>query len=160
MLPLLPITAMAAWEPVAAAFSPLVASFSMYPLLERDGLALPYAACLAVYAAVVMKLLPAGGSGAGSGGSRSRSKATPRTFAVMTKYAAMAGIAAATALHAARATVQPPAKLPWLWDRAIVSLSFIYVVAGMAYFNWRQWNQQGEGALAAVSRPQTKAKAS
>ena len=151
MLPLMPITALAAWEPTAAAFSPLIASFSMYPLLERDGVGLAYLACLAIYAVAAIQLLPV--SGASSSG-RGSSKAARPTMAVAAKYAAAAGIAAAAALHAGRATIEPPAKLPWLWDRAFVTLSFVYISAGMAYFNWRQWNQP-----AAASRQQAKVKA-
>lgn len=142
MLPLLPITALAAWEPAAAAFGPLVAAFSMYPLLERDGLALPYAACLAIYAAVLAQLLPRGGGSGGGGG------ALPTGVVAAAKAATSGGVLAAVALHVARTLLPPPERLPWLWDRAIVSLGFLYVAAGMAYFNWRQWNQPAGGELA------------
>ena len=147
MLPLMPITALAAWEPTAAAFSPLIASFSMYPLLERDGVGLAYLACLAIYAVAAIKLLPVSGASGSGRGSGKAARST--TAAVAAKYAAVAGIVAAAVLHAARATVEPPAKLPWLWDRAFVTLSFVYILAGMVYFNWRQWNQPA----AAIRQP-------
>lgn len=151
LLPLLPITALAAWEPVAAAYAPLVAAFSMYPLLERDGLALPYAACLAIYAAAMHKLLPRMGSGGGSKTAKTRAAhggEQPVNHATAVRMVGGGGILMATALHAARILLPTPQRLPWLWDRAFVSLAFVYVVCGMAYFNWRQWRQPDGGALA------------
>ncbi|GFH14327.1 alpha-1,3-glucosyltransferase [Haematococcus lacustris] len=41
LLPLLPISMMAAHYPGLAVWTPIVAMVSMYPLLERDGLSLP-----------------------------------------------------------------------------------------------------------------------
>lgn len=54
LLPLLPVTLMAVEEPLLAALLPIAASFSMYPLLKRDGLGLAYAALLAFWAAAVV----------------------------------------------------------------------------------------------------------
>lgn len=51
LLPLLPLTALAAASPLLATWLPLVACFSMYPLLVRDGQALPYVALCALYCA-------------------------------------------------------------------------------------------------------------
>lgn len=154
LLPLLPVTALAAWEPVAAALAPLVAAFSMYPLLERDGLALPYAACLAIYAAAMHRLLPRNGSGGGEGAAKTRAARSverPAGPTAAVRAAAAGGVISAVALHAARALLSPPERLPWLWDRAFVSLAFVYAACGMAYFNWRQWNQPACGELAGSS---------
>ncbi|KAI8465567.1 MAG: ALG6, ALG8 glycosyltransferase family-domain-containing protein [Monoraphidium minutum] len=142
LLPLMPITALAAWEPAAALVAPAAAAFSMYPLLERDGLALPYAATIAVYLSVMLKLRAAAfGPGGGKGGA-ARGQAGGWAAA-----AAWGGAGAALALHAARALLPPPVRLPWLHDRAFVSLAFACVAGGMAYFNWRQWAQPCGGAL-------------
>ncbi|GFH26541.1 alpha-1,3-glucosyltransferase, partial [Haematococcus lacustris] len=46
LLPLLPISMMAAHYPGLAVWTPMVAMVSMYPLLERDGLSLPYVALM------------------------------------------------------------------------------------------------------------------
>lgn len=51
LLPLLPVMMLAPWEPRLATWLPLIASFSMYPLLERDGLTLTYFACCLLYLA-------------------------------------------------------------------------------------------------------------
>jgi hypothetical protein len=145
LLPLMPITALAAWEPDAAIWGPVVAAFSMYPLLERDGLALPYAGAIAMYLAVMGKLRDAAFSGSG----------TPQRaagwLAAAGQGAIWGGGAAALALHAARALLPPPERLPWLWDRAFISLAFVYVVAGMCYFNWRQWAQPASGGIVSAT---------
>ena len=52
-MPLLPLTLAAGREPTLAAWLPLLACFSMFPLLVRDGVGLPYVAAAAVYGAVM-----------------------------------------------------------------------------------------------------------
>ena len=49
LLVLLPVTLLAGMEPELAYWLPVVASFSMYPLLKRDGLCVAYAAALLVW---------------------------------------------------------------------------------------------------------------
>ena len=49
LLVLLPVTLLAGYEPELAYWLPLVASFSMYPLLKKDGLCLAYAAVLLLW---------------------------------------------------------------------------------------------------------------
>jgi alpha-1,3-glucosyltransferase len=142
LLPLLPITALAAFEPLAALWGPLAAAFSMFPLLERDGVAGAYAACLAMYAAAMLQLWPrhaAGGKGAVA------SEAWPDRALRMVL---ICGAAASAVLHALRVAVAAPERLPWLHDRLAVSLAFVYFCGGMGYFNWRQWNQPLDGQIA------------
>jgi len=140
LLPLLPVTALAAWEPEAAVWGPLVAAFSMFPLLERDGVALPYAACLIVYATVMLALRPQKTPSAkkAQGG---------RSSGLVVQLATVGGGAVGLLLHALRLLLPPPERLLWLHDRLFVSWSFLYVMGGMLYFNWRQWNQQQGGRL-------------
>ena len=54
LLPLLPVTLLADRHPVLALWLPAVATFSMYPLLKKDGLSLAYAACLLAWAGVAL----------------------------------------------------------------------------------------------------------
>jgi alpha-1,3-glucosyltransferase len=51
LLPLLPVTLLAAWHPGLAWWLPIISTFSMYPLLRRDGLTLAYAGCILLFAA-------------------------------------------------------------------------------------------------------------
>lgn len=55
LLPLLPLTLLAGDERVSllAAWLPVVGAFSMYPLLVRDGVALPYIALTVSYAVLM-----------------------------------------------------------------------------------------------------------
>ncbi|EFJ46865.1 hypothetical protein VOLCADRAFT_62003 [Volvox carteri f. nagariensis] len=53
LLPLLPVTLLAGREPSLATWLPLLAALSMFPLLDRDGVALPYVALCALYGAVM-----------------------------------------------------------------------------------------------------------
>ena len=61
LMPLLPLTLLAPLEPRLAALITPVASFSLFPLLERDGQAVPYFA-LTTLAAVLLPALAAAGA--------------------------------------------------------------------------------------------------
>ncbi|KAL0056130.1 hypothetical protein WJX82_008001 [Trebouxia sp. C0006] len=52
LLALLPVTLLAFDQPVVAAWLPVWAAFSMYPLLKKDGLHIAYLACLLLWLAV------------------------------------------------------------------------------------------------------------
>jgi alpha-1,3-glucosyltransferase len=138
LLPLLPITMLAASEPDLALWAPVVGAFQMFPLLVRDGAATAYVASIALYLLVLTGLLPPHGGGAVS---PAHSVGSGRWRGV-----APASLAGAVALHALRVSVSAPARYPWLWDRAFVSYGFVFVAAGMAYTNYRQWNQRGTAA--------------
>lgn len=53
LLPLLPITILAGTYPSLALWTPLAASFSMYPLLHRDGVILAYIGTALLYIATM-----------------------------------------------------------------------------------------------------------
>lgn len=137
LLPLLPVAMMAAWEPELACWAPAVGALSMFPLLERDGLTLPYAALLVMHASLASGLLPHR--------TRGRHHYQPllvRLALERRRWLAGGAVAAALALHALRALVPPPARLPWLWDRAFITLSYAFIAEGMVYLNWRQHHQR------------------
>ena len=56
LLPLMPLCLLAPSEPLLAAWLPAVATFSMFPLLKKDGLGLCYAALLLLWAALPHRL--------------------------------------------------------------------------------------------------------
>lgn len=56
LLPLLPASLLSAHQPTLFAWLALVATFSLYPLLERDGQALPYALCQLGFLALTLAL--------------------------------------------------------------------------------------------------------
>ncbi|DBB04217.1 TPA: hypothetical protein ACH3X1_013248 [Trebouxia sp. C0004] len=54
LLALLPVTLLAFDQPVVAAWLPVWAALSMYPLLKKDGLSIAYLACLLLWLAVAI----------------------------------------------------------------------------------------------------------
>ncbi|MEW5314008.1 MAG: hypothetical protein WDW38_005537 [Sanguina aurantia] len=165
LLPLLPVMMLAPWEPCLATWLPLIASFSMYPLLERDGLALTYLACCLLYtafawpgfaqlAATTAAFPHAGGGGGGGPAASSRSGRAAARLAAHAAAAASAaqalcarrrvgiastGLAVAVVLHVARALVPPPPGLLWLHDRLFVTAAFIALVPCVLWLQVQQW---------------------
>ena len=147
----------AASEPFLAAWLPVAACFSMWPLLHRDGLAWAYAGCLTLWVGAVAASRPEGGEeeeeeewGGGEDNEeeekgrlrqrRRRRQQRPRTKADLALlYGPAAFVAGALALHACHALVSPPAALPWLWDAAITTYCAPVFLAAFAYLNLRMW---------------------
>jgi alpha-1,3-glucosyltransferase len=134
LLPLLPITALAALDPLLALYSPLVACLSMWPLLHRDGVIACYIAIPLIY--LVMSL-----SSAHSlfldrfiGRAKSSGRSIHMTVGSLV-------IASCLLLHLIRALIPPPENLPWLHDRAFITFGFGFFGASVLYLNWRQWER-------------------
>ncbi|GLC53216.1 hypothetical protein PLESTB_000720700 [Pleodorina starrii] len=172
LLPLLPITLMAGEEPLLAAWLPLAAALSMFPLLERDGVALPYAALCVAYGAVMAgpalrharELRQArartGVEGKGGAGGPVGSAVGGLTGWALRHWSALAGlsVAAALGLHAARLLLPPPERLPWLHDRAFISAAFGVFALSYVYLQASQWLEMGSsgGGRAAAGRGRAK----
>ena len=134
LLPLLPVTMLAATEPDLAIWGPVVGAFQMYPLLVRDGVAMAYVATIALYLVVMTAMVPKGVMAYSVDNSRWR-------------LFAKAALIGAVMLHLAELTVPPPAALPWLFDRLFITYGFLFIAAAMVYLNWRQWHQQPEAPV-------------
>ncbi|KAL6758826.1 ALG6, ALG8 glycosyltransferase family-domain-containing protein [Haematococcus lacustris] len=144
--PLPPISMMAAHYPGLAVWTPMVAMVSMYPLLERDGLSLPYVALMLLWAGLALVALPWPRASQPAAGS------TPATTETQTSRAAarLSGLLespalfsistlALIALHAAKLLVPAPAHLPWLYDRAFIALAFAVLTPIALYLQVAQW---------------------
>lgn len=153
LLPLLPVTMMAASEPEAALWGPLVAAFSMYPLLERDGAAGVYVATCAMYLLLVSALVPSkrGACAAGSNPGTSSSSSSQGYLPVWLLQAAPVAAAGLCVLCHGVRLLPPPSRLPWLWDRLHVTVAWVPITAHMLYLNWRQYHQQAPGASKAAA---------
>ena len=57
-MPLTPLSFLVNDDPLFVGWMSLVGAFSMYPLLQRDGLALAYAATLLIFAAALVAFSP------------------------------------------------------------------------------------------------------
>jgi len=141
LLPLLPISMLAASEPDLAIWGPVVGAFQMYPLLVRDGVALAYVATIAVYLLVLTALVPKDVT------AYSVNSSTWRPVAV-------AALLGGVLLHVLQVTVQPPSQLPWLFDRLFISYGFVFIAGAMVYLNWRQWHQQQPAGQAGGKKQQ------
>ncbi|TPX58459.1 hypothetical protein PhCBS80983_g03146 [Powellomyces hirtus] len=119
LLPLLPATLLILDAPFASAFFNTVAMYSLFPLLRRDVLVLPYVVLTVLWMAV-------------SAFTWSRVAAPVKLFAMIT-YSTM------LALHILEATVPPPANLPDIYVMANVLLSTGLFSLLLVYFNYRQW---------------------
>lgn len=155
LLALLPVTLLAFDQPVVAAWLPVWAAFSMYPLLKKDGLHIAYLACLLLWLAVAappsslrsgqQSAVQTGHAYTQSTGSR---RLCPRVAARFTgvsgqqllHYASLLSLLPAASIHVGQCFVQPPARLMHLYDAAYVSLSFAHIFAIAVYLNISQWS--------------------
>lgn len=168
LLPLLPVTMMAGRLPSLATWMPLVGSFSMFPLLVRDGVAVPYAALCVLYAVLmwpastalqatlaarqVPRAAPTSGAAAASEkeapseqeaaaaaiGDASRG-AKRGAWARWQPACGVAAVVVAVGLHVARVVVVPPARLLWLHDRLFITAAFGALVPMLLFLQWWQW---------------------
>lgn len=120
LLPLLPATLLALEEPAVLQWLMPYAVISMFPLLRRDGLILPYFALLAFFF-----LLP-----------KSPTRASRDSTPFILKACSIAG---ALVLHLVYLFVQPPARYPFLFEAFLTSYSFAHFVMLVVYTNWKQW---------------------
>lgn len=120
---------LAAHEADSAVWGPVVASFSMFPLLVRDGVAMAYLATNVLYVLVVTSLLP--------------TKSIKAVTVQNGKAAVLAASACvgAVCLHFLQLVVPPPDKYPWLYDRAFITYAFWFMAANMVYLNYKQWQR-------------------
>ncbi|KAJ1887524.1 Glucosyltransferase-like protein [Kickxella alabastrina] len=123
LLPLAPALLLINDESWAVNWFVQVALFSMYPLLFKDGLNVPYAV-LAVGWSVLRScpVCPA-------------DKQTPRIVFVLQWLTTLAMVA----LHAAHAFVLPPKSLPDIYVVLNVVFSCVMFVMFLVYFNYRQF---------------------
>ncbi len=115
LMPLLPVTLLWRSHPQMATWFCTVSCCSMFPLLERDGLTLAYAAAMIVLAT------------AGSWDAK-----------YWTRAAVLLPI---VACHALMAFVTPPARLPHLWIMACMLLSFAHFALLFVMLLRLQWRE-------------------
>ncbi|KAG1657002.1 hypothetical protein FOA52_012003 [Chlamydomonas sp. UWO 241] len=139
LLPLLPITALATTFPQFALWGPVVACFSMWPLLWRDGVISAYVGAIVFY---LLACLPSLATQlkdlAGKAGDKAHLRLGLWTVGTM-------GL-----LHALRYLVAPPEHLPWLHDRLFVTAACFALVCAWLWLQAAQWalpaDEDGDGA--------------
>ena len=160
LLALLPVTLLALEEPVVAAWLPVWATVSMFPLLRRDGLSIAYAACLLLWSAVAPQIVSSAaeapvatdilGKSSNAGDRDAVRTSTSGGQGVMQikksrqqflHYLSLLCALPAVCIHAAQCVLSPPARFLHLYDAAFVTLCFVPITASAAYLNTRQWSR-------------------
>eukprot|EP00897_Mesotaenium_endlicherianum_P001127 jgi/Mesen1/11014/ME000098S10405 len=141
LLPLLPATLLALEEPNLVLWFVPTATFSVYPLLLRDGLALAY------FALVLFFILAFGSPQLSSdafarqswswGGKLSGLLGSVGPF--LARRGPLCSFTGALVLHLVAVTVTPPERYPYLHQALMVTYAFLHFVVMAAYTNWRQW---------------------
>lgn len=131
LLPLLPATLLALEEPGVLLYLVPYAVISMFPLLRRDGLVLPYFALLALFF-----LLPKCPARSGAATTRDNKRLFNLFNSSILKKCSIVG---ATILHLLYLFVQPPPRYPFLFEAFLTSYSFAHFVVLVVYTNCKQW---------------------
>ncbi|KAJ9561952.1 hypothetical protein OSB04_007112 [Centaurea solstitialis] len=133
LLPLLPATILAVEEPFLFQWLTQFGLLSMFPLLSRDKLVLPYMALYGIF--ICVYYAPNGKPKARSSSSRLASLVI--AFPLLLSFA----------LHIIYLTINPPKKYPFLFEAIIMLLCFSQFVLVAIYSNRKQWilsNQQSQ----------------
>ncbi|RZC57799.1 hypothetical protein C5167_005103 [Papaver somniferum] len=127
LLPLLPATLLALEEPLLFRWLTYFALLSMFPLLCRDCLILPYVALLILF--VLIYYIP---------GIRPTKKRESSPTGLK-KLAMILVLLCSFFLHIVYVTLRPPQKYPFLFEAVIMLLSCSQFVTIAAYSNLKQW---------------------
>lgn len=125
LLPLLPATLLALEEPFLLKWITLNALFSMFPLLCRDKLVLPYTALSALFILICYHVPD-----------RRQDRKETRFFnSFMTTFLVFCSVV----LHGVYLTMDPPSRYPFLFDAVIMLLCFSQFMFLAFYSNAKQW---------------------
>lgn len=131
LLPLLPATLLALEEPELIRWLVPIATFSMLPLLRRDGLLLPFVALLWLFYLICCR----------SSGPDLQDKveAKGRGSDLVFRYVGVFSCTFAILLSLGYVMIPPPVRYPYLFDALIVSFCFLHLIPLVVYYNWCQW---------------------
>ncbi|GAV75662.1 Alg6_Alg8 domain-containing protein [Cephalotus follicularis] len=127
LLPLLPASLLAMDFPRPFGWFTDYALFSMFPLLCRDQLILPY---MALYALFILLRHPPGGR---IDATKTHGSATLLTILIGFLYLC------SYTFHIIYLTAHPPEKYPFLFEAIIMLLCFSYFISFTLYSNAKQW---------------------
>jgi len=126
LFPLLPASLMCfIVDPLILIWFELVATFSLYPLLEKDGLAIPYFAISFLFFIMCFTLC--------------ENRSPERRYLLDNVFFAIS-ISGMLLIHVASAILPVPTIYPDLYVVLIAMFSFVHFFGFYIYFNWRQWN--------------------
>ena len=131
-------------EPKVIVLFIATATFSMYPLLSRDGLVVPYVVTLLTFVFFAWNIAPVapfeqsrgGGGGGGGGGTTTVVELSSGPWFQM--YA-MCSVMCMLVLHALPLLVAPPARYPDLFVLLLCAYCCAQFLLAWAYSTWRVW---------------------
>ncbi|KAF6153700.1 hypothetical protein GIB67_000933 [Kingdonia uniflora] len=128
LLPLLPASLLALEEPLLFKWLTYYALFSMFPLLCRDNLIIPYIALLALF---ILICYPPNGR-------RQPTSRTHSMFSLKTLVMILL-LLSSFILQIMYLTLRPPERYPFLFEAMIMLLCFSQFVLLAGYTNTKQW---------------------
>lgn len=124
LLPLLPASLLAMEEPFLFTWMTLYALFSMFPLLHRDKLVLPYLALSALF--ILLNHVPNG-------------RRTTRNTSSLRSFVIAVSVLCSVVLHVVYLSMHPPSRYPFLFEALIMLVCFSQFVFLTVYTNAKQW---------------------
>ncbi|KAK9048720.1 hypothetical protein SSX86_032315 [Deinandra increscens subsp. villosa] len=128
LLPLLPASILAVEEPFMFQWFTQFALLSMFPLLCRDKLLLPYISLYGIF--VFIYHAPNGKP------DTPKARFWPRVLPFFVAFLLFLSFV----LHIIYLTIDPPKKYPFLFEAIIMLLCFSQFVLVAVYTNWKQWS--------------------
>ncbi|KAF0700144.1 Aste57867_9332 [Aphanomyces stellatus] len=138
LLPLLPVAFLLSEASLLASWFGLVATFSMYFLLVKDGLLLPYVVALVAYTAfgIVPVLLTKSRLALRPSAPGLLSDGTPSLYHRVYVLVSLVGI---VVLHVLQATVPPPVKYPHVHEYLFALYACGHFLFALVYATYWQW---------------------
>ena len=124
MLPLLPASLLASEEPFLYTWMTLYGLFSMFPLLHRDKLVLPYLAISTLF--ILLSLAP---------NRRQDTRETNPFRSFVTIFSLLCSLI----IHVVYVSMNPPQRYPFLFEALIMLLCFSQFTFLAMYTNAKQW---------------------
>lgn len=127
LLPLLPASLLALEEPFVFEWLTYNGLLSMFPLVTRDKLVVPY---IALYGLFTLVFHAPGGRE-----QKHEKEGIPCYFGILKSFL----LACSILLHVVYLTITPPRKYPFLFEAIIMLLCFSQFVLIFLYTNTKQW---------------------
>ncbi|XP_027073201.1 probable dolichyl pyrophosphate Man9GlcNAc2 alpha-1,3-glucosyltransferase isoform X1 [Coffea arabica] len=137
LLPLLPASFLAMEKPFVLLWLTQNALVSMFPLLTRDKLIIPY---IALHGLFILLYHSPGG--------RQHKKETQSSFGTLRLFL----LSCFLVLHVVYLTIAPPRKYPFLFEAVIMLLCFSQFVVIFLYTNTKQWTPSKPSALSTEAK--------
>tara|TARA_B110000091_G_scaffold161729_1_gene172469 strand:- start:97 stop:1830 length:1734 start_codon:yes stop_codon:yes gene_type:complete len=131
-------------EPRVVAMFIATATFSMYPLLFRDGLVVPYVVTLLTFVGFAWNIAPVAPyekrrGGRGTGHLISQGDGFKTASGALFDWYVVVSVICMVGLHALPLLVAPPAKYPDLFVLLLCAYCCVQFILAWAYSTWRLW---------------------